>query len=62
MERNVRPKSTNETSGPEHTSLNWVATDDRILCLDAADVETAIRSVENGKTFCSAGAIRGSSS
>jgi len=58
MERNVRPKITNETSGPEHTSLNWVATDDRILCLDAADVETAIRSVENAATFCSAGAIR----
>jgi len=62
MERNVRPKSTNETSDPEHTSLNWVATDDRILCLDAADVEAGIRSVENGKTSCSAGAIRGRSS
>jgi len=62
MERNVRLKSTNETSDPEHNSLNWVATNDCILCLDATDVETAIPSVENGTTFCSAGAIRGSSS
>ncbi len=62
MERNVRSKSTNETSTPEHTSLNWVAIDDRILRLDAADVEAGIRSVENGTTFCNAGAIRGRSS
>ena len=62
MERNVRPKSTNETSTPEDTSLNWVAIDDCILRLDSADVETAIPSVENGTTFCTAGTIRGSSS
>ena len=59
MERNVHPKNTNETIGPEHTGLNRVAADDRILYLDAADVETASRTVENGATFCNAGAIRG---
>ena len=62
MERNVRPKSTYETRRPKHTSLDWVIPDDRILCLDAADAETAIRSVENGTTFCNAGAVRGRSS
>jgi hypothetical protein len=62
MERNVRPKSTNETSGPEYTSLNRVIVDDRILCLDAANVETATRKVENGAAFRNAGAIRGRSS
>ena len=46
MERDVRPKSTNETSGPKHTGLDWVVPDDHILYLDGADSETAIRSVE----------------
>ncbi len=62
MERNVRPTNTNETSGPEHTGLNRVVLNDRIFCLDAADVETATRKIENGATFCNAGAIRGRSS
>ena len=62
MERNVRPKSTNETSGPKHTSLDWVVPDDHILYLDGADSETAIRSVENDTTFRNAGAVRGGSS
>ncbi len=62
MERNVRPKSTNETSGPKHTSLDWVVPDDHILYLDGADAETAIRFVENGTTFRNAGAVCGRSS
>ena len=62
MERNVRPKDTNETSGQEHTGLNRVIPDDRIFCLDAAGVETATRKIENGATFSNAGAIRGRSS
>ena len=62
MERNVRPKNTNETSGPEHTGPNRVVPNDRIFCLDAADVETATRKIENGATFSNAGAIRGRSS
>ena len=62
MERNVRPKNTNETSGPEHTGPNRVVPNDRIFCLDAADVETTTRKIENGATFCNAGAIRGRSS
>jgi len=62
MERNVRPKNTNETSGREHTGLNRVVPNDRIFCLDAADVETATCTIENGSTFSNAGAIRGRSS
>jgi hypothetical protein len=62
MERNVRPRNTNETSGPEHTGLNRIVPNDRIFCLDAADVETATRKNENGATFSNAGAIRGRSS
>ncbi len=62
MEKNVRPKSTNETYNPEHPGVNRVVADDRILCLDAADVETATRKVENGAAFRNAGAIRGRSS
>ena len=62
MEKNVRPKNTNETSGPEHTGRNRVVPNDRIFCLDAADVETATRKIEDGSTFCNAGAIRGRSS
>jgi len=62
MERNVRPRNTNETSGPEHTGLNRVVPNDRIFCLDATDVETATRKIENGATFSNAGAIRGRSS
>ncbi len=62
MERNVRPGNTNETSGPDHTSLNRVVPNDRIFCLDAADVETTTRKIENGATFSNAGAIRGRSS
>ena len=62
MERNVRLRNTNETSGPDHTSLNRVVPNDRIFCLDAADVETATRKIENGATFSNAGAIRGRSS
>ncbi len=62
MERNVRPKNTNEASGPEHTGRNRVVPDDRIFCLDAADVETATRKIENCATFSNAGAIRGRSS
>lgn len=62
MERNVRPKNTNETSAPEHTGPNRVVPNDRIFCLDAADVETATRKIENGATFSNAGAIRGRSS
>ena len=62
MEKNVRPRNTNETSAPEHTGLNRVVPNDRIFCLDAADVETATRKIENGATFSNAGAIRGRSS
>jgi len=62
MEKNVRPKNTNETSGSEHTVRNRVVPDDRIFCLDAADVETATRKIENSATFSNAGAIRGRSS
>jgi len=62
MERNVRPRNTNETSAPEHTGLNRVVPNGRIFCLDAADVETATRKIENGATFSNAGAIRGRSS
>jgi len=62
MEKNVRPKNTNETGGPEHTGRNRVVRDDRIFCLDATDVETATRKIENGATFSNAGAIRGRSS
>ena len=62
MERNVRRKNTNETSGPEHTGVNRIVPNDRIFCLDAADVETATRTIENGSTFSNAGAIRGRSS
>ena len=62
MERNVRPKNTNEASGPEHTGRNRVVPNDRIFCLDAADVETATRKIENGAAFCNAGTIRGRSS
>jgi len=62
MERNVRPKNTNEASGPEHTGRNRVVSDDRIFCLDAADVETATRKIASGATLCDAEAIRGRSS
>ncbi len=62
MERNVRPKNTNETSGREHTGLNRVVPNDRIFCLDAADVETATRKIASGATFCDPEAIRGRSS
>jgi len=62
MGRNVRPKNTNETSGPEHAGLNRVVSNDRIFCLDAADVETATRKSENGAAFSNAGTIRGRSS
>ena len=62
MERNVRPKNTNEASAPEPTGRNRGVPDDRIFCLDAADVETATRKIENGATFSNAGAIRGRSS
>jgi hypothetical protein len=62
MEKNVRPKNTNETRAPEYTGRNRIVPDDRIFCLDATDVETAIRKIENGATFSNAGAIRGRSS
>lgn len=62
MEKDVRPKNTNGTGGPEHTGRNRVVPDDRIFCLDATDVETGTRKIKNGATFCNAGTIRGCSS
>ena len=62
MEKNVRPKNTNETGRPEHTGRNRIVHDDRIFCLDAADAETGTRKIKNGATFCNAGAIRGGGS
>ena len=61
MERNVRSRNTNETSASEHAGFSRVVPNDRIFCLDAADVETATRKIENGATFSNAGAIRGRS-
>ena len=62
MERNLPSDVINETNAPECAGPVRLVIDDRILCLDAADAETAIRSVENGTTFCNAGAVRGRSS
>ena len=62
MERDARPKTTNETSHAEHTGLDRAVTHDRSLCLDAADVETEARTIDNGATVRGAGSIRGGGS
>jgi hypothetical protein len=59
MERDARPKTTNETSDAEHTGLDRAVTYDRSLCLDAADLETEARTIGNGATVRGAGSIRG---
>jgi hypothetical protein len=62
MERDARPKTTNETSHSEHTGLDRAVTHDCSLCLDAADVETEARTIDNGATVRGAGSIRGGGS
>ncbi len=62
MERDARPKTTNETSHAEHTGLDRAVNYDRSLCLDAAGLETEARTIDNGATVRGAGSIRGGGS
>ncbi len=62
MERDARPKTTNETSHAEHTGLDRAGTYDRSLCLDATDVEAEARTIDNGATVGGARPIRGGGS
>jgi hypothetical protein len=47
MKRNVHPKTTNETSNTEHTSLHRFGAHDGLFRVDAADIETPTRKVDD---------------
>lgn len=59
MKRNVHPKTTNETSNTEHTGLDRFVAHGGLFRVDAADIETATRKVDDVTTPSNAWAIRG---